>query len=149
MTDPVEPFDLTDFTPYLLNIAAEVESLEFSATYKSRYGMTRPEWRVLFHIGRYGDMTAKDIGIRARIHKTKISRAVRALEEKRFLTRRTLPDDRRFELLSLRPPGRTAYLDLANAAAAFETALVARLGQRDAKTLKRVLRKLADHGDSE
>ncbi len=135
-------FDLTDFTPYLLNIAAEVESLEFSAVYKARYGMTRPEWRVLFHLGRYGAMTATEIGQRSRIHKTKISRAVSALEAKRFLHRAPLHSDRRSEVLRLRPPGQSAYRDLTGHAEGFEQALEKRLGPRDAKALRRVLKKL-------
>ena len=72
-------FDLKDFLPYLLNQAAEEASLGFQVLYKERYGMLRTEWRVLFHLGRYGDMTAKEICDRARTHKTKVSRAVAAL----------------------------------------------------------------------
>jgi hypothetical protein len=56
--------------------------------YKDRYGMLRTEWRVLFHLGRYGAMSAREISRRAGIHKTKVSRAVAALERKRFLERR-------------------------------------------------------------
>jgi len=84
---PAPPFDLIHFLPYILNQAAEASSLGFQQVYKQRYGMLRTEWRVLFHLGRYGEMTAKDICERARIHKTKISRAVKALEDRRFLVR--------------------------------------------------------------
>ena len=80
-------FDLQEFLPYLLNQAAEASSLEFQQLYKDRYGMLRAEWRVLFHLGLYGSMTAGEIGRRARVHKTKISRAVHRLAERRFLTR--------------------------------------------------------------
>ncbi|MEL6809365.1 MAG: helix-turn-helix domain-containing protein, partial [Pseudomonadota bacterium] len=67
-------FDVRMFLPYLLNQAAEAASLEFQNVYKDRYGMLRNEWRVLFHLGIYGRMTASDIGARAQMHKTKISR---------------------------------------------------------------------------
>ncbi|WP_446720123.1 MarR family transcriptional regulator, partial [Leisingera sp. ANG-S] len=56
--------------------------------------MLRTEWRVLFHLGNYGQMTAKEIGSRAKIHKTKISRAVAKLSEKRFVTRTRDENDR-------------------------------------------------------
>ena len=69
-----DDFALQDFLPYLLNRAAEESSLGFQKHYKNRYGMLRTEWRVLFHLGNYGEMTAKEIGSRAKIHKTKISR---------------------------------------------------------------------------
>ena len=79
--------DLRLFLPYLLNQAAEASSLDFQRVYKDKYGLLRTEWRVLFHLGCYGPMTATDIGRRARLHKTKISRAVSALQTKRYLTR--------------------------------------------------------------
>ena len=66
-----DTFDLQLFLPYLLNQAAEESSLSFQRVYKDRYGMLRTEWRVLFHLGIFGQMTARDIGLRARLHKTK------------------------------------------------------------------------------
>ncbi|TNE65810.1 MAG: MarR family transcriptional regulator, partial [Rhodobacteraceae bacterium] len=47
-----EDFELSVFTPYLLNQAAEQQSRVFSNTYKNLYGMLQTEWRVLFHLGR-------------------------------------------------------------------------------------------------
>src|SRR6056297_494440 len=67
-------FELTEFTPYLLNAAAEAQSLRFSRVYKDRYGMLRTEWRVLFHLGRHGAMSAREISQRASTHKPKVSR---------------------------------------------------------------------------
>ncbi len=135
-------FELSSFTPYLLNQAAEAQSDVFSRNYRDRYGMLRTEWRVLFHLGRHGDMSAKEISESASIHKTKVSRAVRALEEKRFLSRVTSPDDRRSERLSLRPPGQEAFRHLSRAAQDYEAALEQRLGQRDARKLRDLLKRL-------
>nr|WP_099909149.1 MarR family transcriptional regulator [Puniceibacterium antarcticum] len=137
-----EDFELAGFTPYLLNQAAEAQSLVFSKIYKDRYGMLRTEWRVLFHLGRYGEMTAKEISESAMIHKTKISRAVRDLEVKRFLAREVIETDRRVERLTLRPPGKDAFDYLVRAAADYEDRLAARLGSGEAQLLKRLLKKL-------
>ncbi|MEY8841114.1 MarR family transcriptional regulator, partial [Cribrihabitans sp. XS_ASV171] len=95
--DEKDEFDLRNFLPFLLNQAAEESSLEFQSVYKNRYGMLRTEWRVLFHLGIYGELTAKEIGERARIHKTKVSRAVAKLAERRFLMRTRDDLDRRSE----------------------------------------------------
>lgn len=143
MRDTVD-FELTDFTPYLLNAAAEAQSLRFSRVYRDRYGMLRTEWRVLFHLGRYGEMSAREIAERASIHKTKISRAVAALEAKRFLDRKPSDADRRVERLSLRSPGRTAFEDLSRAAADHERALEARIGKGKLAALRDQLREMAD-----
>ena len=136
-------FDLRDFLPYLLAQAADASSLEFQKYYKARYGMLRTEWRVLFHLGRYGAMTAKDICGRARVHKTKVSRAVSALGEKRFLTRKELSQDRRHETLSLTTAGRAAYQDLTIEARRFDAQMMAGFSSADQKVLRRCLIKIA------
>ena len=136
-------FDLLDFLPYLLNLAAEEASLGFQTLYKTRYGMLRTEWRVLFHLGRYGDMTAKDICDRARLHKTKVSRAVKALEARRYLTRRELPQDRRNEVLSLTRTGQVLYRDLSISARDYDAVLVRPLSAEENRVLRRCLKKLA------
>lgn len=138
------PFDLNDFLPYLLNRAAEATSLDFQKHYKARYGMLRTEWRVLFHLGRYGEMTAKDITQRADIHKTKVSRAVAALEAKRFLKRKPVEEDRRHERLSLTPTGRAAFENLLAAAQTFDADLESRFSAADMATLRSCLIRIAN-----
>lgn len=138
-----DDFDLQDFLPYLLNQAAEASSFEFQPFYKAKYGMLRMEWRVLFHLGRYGAMTAKDICERASIHKTKVSRAVSALEAKRFLKRATRPDDRRHEILDLTKAGQSAFADLYDAAQQFEQKLTGAFSAQDRRVLRRCLKQIA------
>lgn len=135
-------FDLQKFLPYLLNRAAEETGLKFQKIYKDRYGMLRTEWRVLAHLGQFGTMTATEIGARAGVHKTKISRAVVQLEQRGFLTRNASETDRRQEMLSLSKKGRTAYLDLSAAALEFNAALVRAISKQDRKVLIRCLRQL-------
>lgn len=137
MTKENDDFDLSDFLPYALNQAAEATSLGFQRAYKDRYGMLRSEWRVLFHLGRYGDMTAREICTRSGIHKTKVSRAVKALETKRFISRTVMEHDRRNELLSLTATGKRAYLDLRGIANDYD----AQLGELFKPTELAVLRK--------
>jgi DNA-binding MarR family transcriptional regulator len=136
-------FDLQDFLPYLLNQAAEECGLEFQKVYKQRYGMLRTEWRVLFHLGRYGDMTAKGICDRARVHKTKVSRAVSALQSRGFLKRVQLEQDRRHERLSLTPAGVSAYSDLQAVAADYDARLTAKFSAEEQRNLRDALRLLA------
>jgi DNA-binding MarR family transcriptional regulator len=136
-------FSLQEFLPFLLNRAAEESSLGFQKAYKDRYGMLRTEWRVLFHLGIYGQMTAKEICERANIHKTKISRAVVKLEERRFVSRKRDEADRRSEHLTLTQAGETAYHDLRQVATDYDKKLVAQFGTEDVQLLRRMLRKLA------
>ncbi|WP_439154981.1 MarR family winged helix-turn-helix transcriptional regulator [Yoonia sp.] len=138
-----DSFDLQRFLPYLLAQAAETAGTGFQRHYKGRYGMLRTEWRVLFHLGQFGPMTAKEIGDRARVHKTKISRAVSALTAKRFLTRHVVADDRRQATLVLTRQGRAAFDDLNAAAQAFDAQLMAQFSAKEGALLKRCLAALA------
>jgi len=140
---PVDDFDLSRFLPYALNQAAEASSVGFQAYYRDRYAMLRTEWRVLFHLGRYGAMTAKQICERAGLHKTKVSRAVRALETKRYLGRSTQARDRRHETLSLTRAGQGVYADLFRAAKSYDTALSAHFTPQERAVLDRCLAKIA------
>ena len=142
MSQPT-PFDLKDFLPYLLNQAAEHASLEFQHFYKDRYGMLRTEWRVLFHLGRYGDMTAKMICERAKIHKTKVSRSVAALEAKRFLTREQMSEDRRHETLTLTKRGKAAFEDLNYEAQKFDREMMGAFTEDEKAVLRHCLIKIA------
>ena len=141
--DKNEAFELQDFLPYLLNQAAEESSLAFQKIYKDRYGMLRTEWRVLFHLGIYGRMTAKEIGRRSKMHKTKISRAVARLEERRFLTRTRDEDDRRLEYLDLTTMGEAAYRDLRKVATRYDARLSTDFSDQELSILRNALRKLA------
>lgn len=143
-----DPFDLRHFLPYLLNQAADAVSLEFQRTYKGRYGMLRTEWRVLFHLGQYGDMTARRICDMARLHKTKVSRAVSALVVKRFLTRREMPGDRRHALLTLTRRGRAVFEDLAAEARAFDARIRSGMTDAESDILQRCLMRIARFDDA-
>ncbi|MCV2894021.1 MarR family winged helix-turn-helix transcriptional regulator [Lentibacter sp. XHP0401] len=138
-----DDFDLQDFLPYLLNQAAEESSLSFQNIYKARYGMLRTEWRVLFHLGIYGRMSAKEICERSKMHKTKISRAVARLEERRFLTRERDAGDRRLEALELTAAGRAAYIELRGVAMDYDAKLAEAFSPDDVAVLRKLLHHLA------
>jgi len=112
--------DLEAFLPYRLNRAAEVISLRFLELYKEKYELTRPEWRVLAALGSAGPLTATAIGQHSAMHKTKVSRAVFELEQRRWLKRTQDKDDRRLELLALTTAGVKAYRGMIKLARMFE-----------------------------
>lgn len=143
---PDATFDLADFLPYLLNQAAEAASHGFHAIYRERYGMTRTQWRVMAHLGKSGAMTARDICAISHIEKTKVSRAVAALEAAGMLTRQPSLHDRRAEDLMLTPQGQAAFADLGQLAIGYDRALRARLGQAPGKDLDAVLHAIVAAG---
>jgi DNA-binding MarR family transcriptional regulator len=142
---PVWPLlELEQFLPYRLNVVAESVSRALSRLYAERYGVGVPEWRVIATLGEYERMTAKEIGAHSRMHKTKVSRAVAALEVKRLIEREANEDDMREAFLTLSGRGLRMYRDLAPQALAFERALDAALGNGERARLDAVLRRLED-----
>jgi len=135
-------FDLEKFLPYRLNQAAEAASLAFRDIYRKRHGMTRPEWRVLANLGQFGSMTATDISRRAKIHKTKVSRAVFSLEKRRWLRRETDGLDRRIEHLHLTREGRAVYDELGRVALQEDRKLRGGLTRKEQERLLAMLDKL-------
>ncbi|MEX3011513.1 MarR family winged helix-turn-helix transcriptional regulator [Hoeflea sp. TYP-13] len=130
---------LEAFVPYKLNRANELVSRRFATIYKDHAGLTRPEWRTLATLGQYGTLTATAIGAHSSMHKTKVSRAVQSLEERKWLKRTTDENDRRVEHLVLTREGARSYKKLAELAHAFETGLKDILGNENFEALNRGL----------
>jgi DNA-binding MarR family transcriptional regulator len=134
--------DLDRFLPYRLDILAEAVSRSLSRIYKDKYGLGVPEWRVLAHLGQYAPITAKAIAAHSRMHKTKVSRAVAALEELGLLARSGNDEDRREELLSLTGKGKAAYNDLAPKATDFARHLLDDLSATERRALEHAIDRL-------
>lgn len=141
-----EAFDLERFLPYLLNQAAETCSRDFQATYRAAYGLSRTQWRVLANLGRFGAMTARDICRITHMEKTKVSRAVAALQDQGHLTRSPDPSDRRAEILSLTASGQAMFADLGQRAIVYDRALRADLGDEASALLDTILAALVARG---
>jgi len=128
-------FTLKTFLPYRLNRLAEAVSAEIRPVYRDRFGLNRPEWRALVALADIGPCTAKEIGAHSAQHKTKVSRAVWALEQRRWLRRETAPADRRSETLSLTPAGRCAYGELLAPMCEREEQILGRLNVKERAAL--------------
>ena len=127
--------DLENFLPYRLDRISEALSRHFQPVYRDQHGMTRPEWKVLAHLGQADTLTAREIVRRTGLHKTKVSRAVSALESRRWLERNRDEVDRRIEHLTLTRTGRKGYDALTALLKAREAELLNRLSGKELETV--------------
>jgi DNA-binding MarR family transcriptional regulator len=132
---------LEDFLPHRLNVLSSLVSLALTRVY-GRYGITIPEWRVLVTLGENGVMTGKAIGAHTHMHKTKVSRAVAQLEERKFVTRRANRADLRESFLALAPAGRAIYEELAPKALEFMDRLFEVVPAADRPAFDRAMKQL-------
>jgi DNA-binding MarR family transcriptional regulator len=144
-TAPVEEavLELQDFLPHRLNVLSSLVSQALTRVY-GRYGIGIPEWRVLVSLGQFGVMTGKAIGSRTHMHKTKVSRAVAQLEQRKLLARRANRDDLREAFLSLTPAGRAIYEELAPRALEFTDRLSEVVAPDDRAAFDRAVRQLTE-----
>ncbi|MZR29871.1 MarR family transcriptional regulator [Sneathiella litorea] len=126
---------LEEFLPYRFNRLAEALSRNASIAYKTEYGLTRPEWRAFALLGQKGTMTATEISYFSTMHKTKVSRAIFALEQKRWLVREVDENDRRLERISLTEQGKRAYESLVPKMQRVESELISSLGKENSEAL--------------
>ncbi|MCT4557262.1 MAG: MarR family winged helix-turn-helix transcriptional regulator [Pelagimonas sp.] len=125
---PAFDFDLTRFLPYQLAVAAERTSEELARQYRTRFGISIPEWRVLVHVAHQGDVSVRDIEARVAMEKSKVSRAASKLEASGHITKTVNEQDRRLVRLSLTPKGAALMQELLPLAQAFQDELEAQVG---------------------
>ena len=90
---------------------------------------------MLAYLYQFEEISAKEIGRHSDMHKTKVSWAVQALEERRWLRRRPSEEDRREEILTLTASGQKAYREIVPKAVAFERRIVEELGSKSGSFL--------------
>lgn len=136
---------LERFLPYRLNVLASLTSNALAQIYAERFGLSIPAWRVIATLGQYENRTARDIAAHGVMHKSTVSRAVSALEQRGLIVRRPNQDDRREELLALTPEGREIYEALAPQALSFEERFVSVLTAQEQEMLVELIDRLSGH----
>ncbi|MBD9527137.1 MarR family winged helix-turn-helix transcriptional regulator [Paracoccus sp. PAR01] len=121
-------FQLDEFLPYRLAVAAARVSRAFERRYRAEAGISVPEWRVLAHLSQQDEVSVREIEARADMEKSKVSRAAARLESQGLIRKQVNPGDRRLVMLSLTPEGRAVMARLAPLAREFQSELQALLG---------------------
>jgi DNA-binding MarR family transcriptional regulator len=142
----ISPLKLEEFLPHRLSVLASVVSDALSKLC-ARHGLLVGEWMVLMTIGEFGQITAKKIGDRNRMHKTTVSRVVAELSERGLIMRQASPVDRRNHVLQLTALGKTVYEVSAPMAGRLGAELESAMDPAEREALDRCLTKLvADLG---
>lgn len=131
MKSPAPPdFDLTRFLPYRFAVAAQRLSEGLARRYRTEFGISVPEWRVLVHLAHSGNVSVKDIEARVSMEKSKVSRAASRLEAAGYIAKDVNASDRRLVRLSLTADGRKLMARLVPLAVAYQQEVEARLADR-------------------
>lgn len=107
-----------------------------------RFGLSVSVWRVLAVIARYEPLSAKNLANKTSADPFRITRALRILSEKNFVSRETDRADRRRASLRLTQAGRAAHDEIAGTLSQMERTVLDALSIREQETLFRLLDKL-------
>jgi DNA-binding MarR family transcriptional regulator len=126
----------------MVNTAKRISD-NLSQIYSSEaFNVTIPEWRILARLAEDERLNARDIGRITQMDKSKVSRAVKQLDDKGYLIKQKDEQDNRITYLSLSAAGRRLYHELAPRALEWESNLIKALDTSEYRDLMRILEKL-------
>ncbi len=133
---------LNHFIPYrMVNLAKKISD-SCSEIYMQEFNLSVPEWRILARLAEHSQLNSKDIGEVTFMDKSKVSRAVKQLDDKGYLIREKDCNDNRVSYLSLTDMGRQLYQEIAPRALDWESRLITALDVSEYRDLLRILEKL-------
>ncbi|CZF82745.1 Transcriptional regulator, MarR family [Grimontia indica] len=133
---------LNQFLPYRMVNLADGISNACSKIYREEFDVSIPEWRILARLAEHEKLNAKDIGDLTFMDKSRVSRAVKLLEEKGLLLKVKDSTDNRASFLSLSESGRDLYAKIAPKALDWEAELIDVLDTVEYRDFLRVMEKL-------
>lgn len=133
---------LDRFLPYRLSVASNAVSARIAQSYRKRFGLKVPEWRLVAILAEHEKMTPQEIGRAGELDKITVSRAAAALIDRGLVAQHRNPGDGRSHFLSLTRSGRSLYDEIAPLALAMEADLLASFTVEERKTLEGLLRRI-------
>ncbi|MBH9538720.1 MULTISPECIES: MarR family winged helix-turn-helix transcriptional regulator [Novosphingopyxis] len=133
---------LDQFLPYRLSLASNLVSETIAATYRSHFGLTIPEWRIVAVIAEGEGMTQRDIVHRTRMDKVTVSRAAKVLVGRGLVARQVREEDRRSHALVLTDQGKELHRRIGAQARAMERAIFGRFEAEELAAFEAMLRRI-------
>ena len=139
---------LQAFLPYRLAVVTEAISRSMAAVYHRRYELSRDEWRLLAALAGSGRIQAAEAAQLTTLDKMQASRALRSLQSRGLVARRTDENDRRHVIVQLLPAGRALLRQITPMVLAREAYLLDALDDEERAVLDRALGKLMERARS-
>lgn len=115
-----EKLDLEGFLPYRLSIASNAISNVIAGAYRSTFGLSIAEWRLIMVLAHRSEATQNELATITRMDKVAVSRAAMTLEKRKLVARSPNPEDGRSNLLRLTADGLALHGEVAPQAQSLE-----------------------------
>jgi DNA-binding MarR family transcriptional regulator len=133
---------LNEFLPYQLSVTSNAVSDLIARSYRGRFGLKIPEWRVMAVLGERPGATQRELVEATAMDKVTVNRASKELVERELVQRAPNETDGRSHHLALTDMGRELYAQIVPLALSVEAGIEAILGGEEAKVLEAMLAKL-------
>lgn len=143
--DPGEGFQLDEFLPYRLAVAASTVSRLMGRRLNDTAKLSISEWRVLSVVARAGVLSPSAIGAQASMDKVKVSRAAASLVARGLIKQTQDPNDGRGRLLRLTRKAAGMQRNLVALARTTEHQLETGLNRSEWNALRSTLSRLEEH----
>ncbi|MCF6322308.1 MAG: MarR family winged helix-turn-helix transcriptional regulator [Rhizobiaceae bacterium] len=140
-------FDLNHFFPYRLRVLDRAVSEAISSVYTSRFGLSVSQWRTLAVLGDGGVMSASEIVQKSSMDKVVVSRAIKGLQNRDFLKRKTDINDRRRVVLKLTAKGKRMFDNLVPLVKQLEEECLRGLTRAERATLDSLMERIRANTD--
>lgn len=138
---------LDKFLPYQLSVTSNAVSGRIAQEYRTRFGLSVPEWRVMAVLGDAGILTQRDLTQRTVMDKVAVNRACKVLEERELIARTPNEQDGRSHLLALTKAGENVYSQVMPLAVEMEKLLFSALTAAEMKQFRALLEKVRGQVD--
>ena len=133
---------LGDFLPYLLSVASNAVSARIAEVYRSRFGLSIGEWRIMAVLGDGPGMTQRELVGATLMDKVAVNRACKLLEGRSLIVRSPHPEDGRSHRLALTQEGGRIYAEVMPLAREIEAQLVAGFSAEEYEAMRGLLTRL-------
>ncbi len=141
---PETKLKLSDFLPYQLSVTSNAVSDLIAHSYRSRFALKVPEWRVMAMLGERTSATQRELCDAAAMDKVTVNRATKALVDRDLVSRVRNDADGRSHHLQLTKIGRELYEQIIPLAVGIEAQLEQVLDAGDATKLEEILARLRE-----
>lgn len=138
---------LSNFLPYQLSLTSNAVSGRIAQEYRTRFGLSVPEWRVMAVLGDAGPLTQRDLTQRTLMDKVAVNRACKVLEDRGLAMRRPNEQDGRSHLLELTSEGEQVHAQIMPLASEMERRMFGGFDKSELEQFRALLEKIRSRVD--
>lgn len=142
-SSPLLPQNTRRSLPMSLLRAREVVMAQFRPIL-AQHGVSEQQWRVIRVLGEQSPLDATELAERASILAPSLTRIIKALEERKLITRSKVEGDGRRVMLAITPRGRVLIAEVAPESSAIYEEVQKRIGHERYEQLLDLLETLID-----